>query len=142
MHLLILHPQLWWALWDLHDRPPLNLLTFIYTLLGPALLYLTGTFLVPVDRTFRGRWEEHFNASRRWVYGFTAAYALWGVGEVYWVFDVSLWHPYRLVQLSLLVVSLAGVVIPSARLDRIAVPLLWAIIIGGQLIFRLYPGGC
>jgi hypothetical protein len=30
---------------------------------------------------------------------------------------------------------------PSARLDRIAVPLLWAIIVGGQLIFRLYPGG-
>ncbi len=138
--LVLLHPQLWWALWDLHDDAPWNLLTFFYTLIGPSLLYLAATSIVPIDRSFRGRWEDHFNSSRRWIYGFVAAYSLWGFGEVLWVFQVSLFHPYRFVQISMFLVAMTGAVARSSRVDRYAVPLLLIIIIGGQLIFRINPG--
>ncbi len=136
-----MHPQLWWALWDLHNDAPWNLLTFFYTLVGPSLLYLTATSLVPVDRSFSDPWETHFNASRHWIFGFLAAYALWGIGEVYWLFQVSLFHPYRIVQGSLFVLALAGALSRKPRHDRFIVAMLIIVFIGGQLIFRVNPGG-
>jgi hypothetical protein len=139
--LIFLHPQLWWALWDLHDDAPWNLFTFFYTLGGPGLLYLMSTSAVPIDRTQRLSWEEHFVSSRRWIFGFTAAYAFWGIGAVYWVFGVSLFHPYRVVQLACVLVSITAAVLPSSRMDRFAVTMLLIIVIGGQLIFRVNPGG-
>ena len=138
--LLLLHPQLWWALWDLHDDAPWNLFTFLFTLAGPGLLYLMVTSAVPLDRTKISSWEEHFVSSRRWIYGFTAAYAVWGIGEVYWVFGVPLMHPYRIVQASFLLVAIAAASLPSPRMDRIAVTLMLMIVIGGQIIFRVNPG--
>jgi hypothetical protein len=63
--LVLLHPQLWWALWDLHDDSSWTLLTFFYTLMGPALLYLTATSLIPADRSFSERWDVHFESARR-----------------------------------------------------------------------------
>jgi hypothetical protein len=117
--LIFLHPQLWWALWDLHDDAPWNLFTFFYTLGGPGLLYLMSTSAVPIDRTQRLSWE----------------------GAVYWVFGVSLFHPYRVVQLACVLVSITAAVLPSSRMDRFAVTMLLIIVIGGQLIFRVNPGG-
>ena len=38
-------------------------------------------------------------------------------------------------------VAMTGAVARSSRVDRYAVPLLLIIIIGGQLIFRINPGG-
>lgn len=139
--LLLLHPQLWWAYWDLHDDAPWNLFTFFYTLAGPGLLYLMATSAVPVDRTGSPSWEDHFVSSRRWIYGSTAAYSVWAIGAVYWVFGVPLLHPYRLIQVSLFLVSIAAALLPSRRMDRFAVTLLLIIFIGSQLAFRINPGG-
>ena len=139
--LVLLHPQLWWALWDLHDEAPWNLFTFFYTLVGPALLYLIATSVVPIDRSTNLSWEEHFGSSRPWIYGFTAAYMLWAIGEVYWVFGISLFHPYRVVQTSLFLIAMAAAIRPSSRMDRIAVPLMLIIFVGAQLVFRIDPGG-
>lgn len=139
--LILLHPQLWWALWNLHDDAPWNLFTFFYTLAGPGLLYLISTSAVPIDRSQSPSWKDHFASSRRWIYGFTAAYALWGIGEVYWVFGVPLFHPYRIVQASLFLVSITAALLPSSRMDRFAVTLLLIIFIAGQLAFRINPGG-
>jgi hypothetical protein len=139
--LLLLHPQLWWALWDLHDDAPWNLFTFFFTLAGPGLLYLMTTSAIPIDRSQLPRWKDHFVSSRRWIFGFTAAYAVWGIGEVFWVFGVPLFHPYRILQVSLLVVSMMAALLPSSRMDRIAVTLMLVFLIGGQLMFRINPGG-
>ncbi len=139
--LLVLHPQLWWALWDLHDDAPWNLFTFFYTLAGPGLLYLMTTFAVPNDRPASQSWEDHFVSTRPWIFGLTAAYALWGIGEVYWVFEVAMFHPYRIVQVLLFLVCVIAASRPSSRMDRIAVTLLLIIFLGSQLIFRINPGG-
>ena len=139
--LLLLHPQLWWALWDIHDDASWNLFTFLYTLSGPGLLYLMTTSAVPIDRSQSPDWKDHFVSSRRWIFGFTAAYAAWGIGEVYWVFEVPLLHPYRVIQVSLLLISLAGALLRSSRMDRFAVTLMLIILIGSQLVFRISPGG-
>ncbi len=140
-YLVLLHPQLWWALWDLHDDAPWNLFTFFFTLAGPGLLYLMTTSAIPIDRSQSRTWEEHFVSSRRWIYGFTASYAVWGIGEVYWVFGVPLFHPYRIVQGSLFIVAIAAALLPSSRMDRFAVTMFLIVLIGGQLVFRINPGG-
>ena len=140
-YLILLHPQLWWALWDLHDDASWNLFTFLFTLAGPGLLYLMTTSVVPIERSPGQTWEEHFVSSRRWIYGFAAAYAIWGIGEVFWVFGIPFFHPYRIVQGSLLLVSITAALLPSSRMDRIAVTLMLLIVIGGQLVFRINPGG-
>ena len=139
--LLLLHPQLWWAFWDLHDDAPWNLFTFLFTLAGPGLLYLMSTSAVPVERTGDLSWKDHFGASRRWIYGFTVAYTIWGISEVYWVFGVPLFHPYRVVQVALFCVAIAALLLPSSRMDRIAVTLMLLIFVVGQLVFRINPGG-
>jgi hypothetical protein len=105
------------------------------------LLYLMTTSAIPIDRTQTPTWEGHFISSRRSIYGFTAAYAAWSIGEVYRVFGVPLLHPYRIVQVSLFLVSMTAALLPSPRTDRVAVALLLIILIGGQLVFRINPGG-
>lgn len=41
----LLHVLLWWFLWDLRERPPETVPTFLYLLAGPAMAYL-GTYVL------------------------------------------------------------------------------------------------
>lgn len=139
--LLISHPQMWWAFWDLQFYDKWNFLSFIFILLGPALLYMASTSLVPAGKASDIAWGNHFSEARYWVYGLFVAYALWGVLIVYWLFETPLLHPYRLLQIALLVPAIVGLLTRSRRVDGAIVLFMITAFVIGTLLFRILPGG-
>jgi hypothetical protein len=61
--LTLLHVYMWWYFWDLRSNPPKTSLAFIFTLLGPALIYLPT--YVMLEGRFPSDAREHFNRVRR-----------------------------------------------------------------------------
>lgn len=54
--LFLMHVQLWWAMWDLHNRASWTFLTFLNLLLGPTLLFFTTNLLLPRSATDSMDW--------------------------------------------------------------------------------------
>ena len=61
--LVLLHVYMWWYFWDLRSNPPDTSLAFIFTLLGPALIFLPTYVLLDGRFPFNAR--EHFERVRR-----------------------------------------------------------------------------
>ena len=59
----LLHVNAWWYFWDLRSRPPDTILAFVFTLLGPALIYLPTYVLL--EGRFPSNAREHFYRVRR-----------------------------------------------------------------------------
>ncbi|MDH3212948.1 MAG: hypothetical protein OEM05_10730 [Myxococcales bacterium] len=61
--LALLHVYMWWYFWDLRSNPPDTSPAFIFTLLGPALIYLPTYVLL--EGRFPSNAKEHFDRVRR-----------------------------------------------------------------------------
>jgi hypothetical protein len=81
--LFLVHVQLWWAMWDLHDRASWTFLTFLYLLLGPTLLFFATNLLLPRTATESMDWESHFFAAPL-VLRLDGSHSLWGI-SVTWL---------------------------------------------------------
>ena len=113
--LFLVHVQLWWAMWDLHDRASWTFLTFLYLLLGPTLLFFATNLLLPRTATESMDWESHFFAVRRWFFASMGVIVLWGISVTWLVGDVPLSHPYRITQVGRLLFFLGGITSANRR---------------------------
>ena len=119
--LLVIHVQLWWAMWDLHDRASWTFLTFLRTATEPT------------------DWESHFFAVRRWFFAFMAGIVVWGIFVTWIVGNVSLSHPYRVAQLGRLVFFAVGITSVNKRL-HVWLPVAYTLyFVSTTLMFRILP---
>jgi hypothetical protein len=67
----LLHITIWWYFWDLRLRPPDTVPAFVFSLLGPAVVYLTTYVLL--DGRFPQNAREHFYRVRRPLFALSLA---------------------------------------------------------------------
>lgn len=137
--LLLIHVQLWWAMWDLHERASWTFLTFLYLLLGPVLLFFATNLLLPRTATESMDWASHFFAVRRWFFVSMAGIVVWGIFVTWLVGNVPLNHPYRVTQVGRLVLILVGFASANRQL-HVWLPVGYTVyFVATTLMFRLTP---
>lgn len=76
--LLALHFAVWWNIWALRDTPQFNYLSFLYLLLGPALLFLAARVMMPlISARDRIDLEHHYYTVRRSFFTLLILFAIW-----------------------------------------------------------------
>ena len=137
--LLLYLLQTWWALWDLNSVVTWNQFAFFFVLLGPGLLYVAATVLIPRAASPPASWSAHFFQVRRPFLATILTFFLWGVAVMWLLRDLSLLHPYRATQATALCLVLAGLFMENRRYHSLLPFLLIAWLIVSQGAFRLWP---
>lgn len=138
MVLLLL--QAWWALWDLHTLEPWTQFAFYYVLLGPVLLYVAVTTLVPRGDDPPDSWQMHFLRVRKTFFTTVLLYIAWAVLMTWLLEDVSLFHPFRGPQAGAFVLLTVGVFVEDRRYQSVLPYLIIGTFLVLQVTFRLLPG--
>lgn len=139
LFLFLICLQNWWAFWDMRVVEDWTQFKFIFVALVPITLFVTVELLVPMSTTAKTDWAEHYRSVRVW---FAAAGVLltslatilsWALMQVPWA------HPYRLMQAGIILSFSAGLFTSNERTLRIAPACAIAVLLTGQLLFRVVP---
>lgn len=138
--LLMTHLQTWWGLWDAREIGQWTQVRFVLVAVYPCILYAMSELMLPMASRPETDWRAHFLSVRRWYFSLQAILVLAGVMLTWLMLSVPLLHPYRLVQLGILILSLLALTTERLRVQFwIAVSLIVVLTVG-QLLFRLLPG--
>jgi hypothetical protein len=74
---LLLHLLLWWSVVGLHKAGNLNFLSYVYLLIGPTLLYLGTTLLVPAEKVESLDLRSEYYGVRKTYFSLLTAFWLW-----------------------------------------------------------------
>ena len=113
--LFALHVQTWWALWDLSVVPEWNFLLFILLISIPSILFATTETLFPMATTAETDWNAHYEAVRKLFLSVLALWTTLALLETRIFLGTPLTHPYRIVQVSILSLIVAGILLPARR---------------------------
>lgn len=138
--LFALHVQTWWALWDLSTVPEWNFVFFLLLISLPSVLFATTELLFPMATTAETDWHAHYESVRKWFLSVLAFWTVLALLETRIFMGVPLTHPYRIVQLSILSLIVAGLLLPARRAQVWIAGSVLFLLIAGQLVFRLLPG--
>ena len=130
--------QNWWALWDLKDIA-WNLGYFALLVAYVSTLYLTILALTRKNSTEVG-WEEVYFSRAREFFGLLGFVTILAVLLTWILLDVSLLHPYRYAQYSLVAIVASLFASKRKRLHEVLSGLYITIFVFSQVIFRLQPG--
>jgi len=76
---LILHLLLWWTVIGLHQLGDLNYLSYLYLLIGPTLLFLGTSFVVPDCKVESLDLRSEYYSIRKTYFTSLAAFYLWAI---------------------------------------------------------------
>lgn len=74
---LLLHLLFWWSIVGLHKAGNLNFLSYIYLLIGPTLLYLGTTLLIPAEKVESLDLRAEYYGVRKTYFSILTAFWLW-----------------------------------------------------------------
>ena len=89
--------------------------SFYFMLVGPGLLYVAATILIPRRGEPPESWEAHFLHTRRSFLAALLLFGLWGISMTRLLRDLSLLHPYRATQATLFLLLLSGLLVENRR---------------------------
>jgi hypothetical protein len=135
-----LHVQTWWALWDLSVVPEWNFVFFLLLISLPSVLFATTELLFPMATTAETDWKAHYESVRTWFLSVLAVFAILGSVETRIFIGVPLTHPYRIVQVSILSLIVAGIFLPGRRAQTWIAGSMLFLLVASQFAFRLLPG--
>jgi len=138
--LLMTHLQTWWGLWDAREIGQWTQVRFVLVAAYPCILYAMSELMLPMAARPDTDWKAHFLSVRRWYFSLQAMLVVSGSMLTWLMLSVPLLHPYRLVQLGLLLLSLLALTTERMRLQLWIVIGLMTVLTTGQLLFRLLPG--
>jgi hypothetical protein len=131
--------QLWWSMWDLNSGVSWNQFSFYYVMVGPGLLFVAATILIPRHAGQPESWEAHFFQVRRPFLVAVLLFLLWGITVTWLLRGFSLVHPYRATQAVTLFLLFGGLTLESRRFHSILPLVLIVWLLLSQLVFRLLP---
>ena len=76
---LLLHLLFWWSIVGLHKAGNLNFLSYLYLLIGPTLLYLGTTLLVPSVKVESLDLRSEYYGVRKTYFSLLIAFWLWAI---------------------------------------------------------------
>ena len=130
--------QNWWAFWDLRNVA-WNLGFFAMWIVHASMLYLMVDALTK-SRVPEARWESVYFLRTRRIFGLFFLLGGTAVLNTWVMLDASLLHPYRFVQYSALAIMTVLFMSKRKQLHEVLSVLLMAIVVLGQVLFRLQPG--
>jgi len=140
IHLLVTHVIIWWSFWAYRDVESWNLATFSVALLPPGILLVCTSTLVPTYASTVASWEAHFFEVRRW---FLAARSLLMISagfRTWLLLDTPVLESPTPVSGLILLLCIAGILIPDRRFQGALSVVLLALVVGGVAYFRLDAG--
>lgn len=138
--LVYLYVQAWWAFWDLNGVATWNQGYFTLLVLIPCIMFGATELLLPMGKTAETNWHAHFFKVRRWFFGMMFMFSSLATLQTFVLLGVPLAHPYRVIQVAILSLHVIGFTVASPRVHRWLPIFAIAIILAGQLLFRLVPG--
>jgi hypothetical protein len=138
--LMLFVVQYWWAYWDFSVVSSWSLLTFLYILMPPILLFLSTYLLLPVYRSKDIDWQAHYFSIRFWL--FLALIVAGSVGTLgsWLILDTSLLHPYRVFQVILFALLVVGFFSKQRNVHGPLVILYISVFLLSQLVIRMNIG--
>jgi hypothetical protein len=138
--LVFLYLQNWWAFWDLAAVEDWNIIKFLFIALYVCTMYGMTELILPMASSPDTNWLAHFNSIRKWLFGMLCALAVLAILLNWYISGVPLVHPYRIMQLTVLALGVIGWITPNIVVHRWIAGLLFLVLFGGQVLFRLLPG--
>ena len=132
--------QAWWANWDYNAVEEWRITSYLLTLAAPAISFAGVYFLVPATRSVTIDWREHFYAVKPWFFGLLLTYLLVAIIESITQFGTPVIHPYRIFQVLLIVIILAGAMSRNEYVHRSLPVLFLLILMFSQLLVRMNLG--
>ena len=76
---LLMHLLLWWSIVGLHKAGNLNFLSYLYLLIGPTLLFLGTTLLVPAVKIESLNFRSEYYGYRKTYFSILTVFWLWAI---------------------------------------------------------------
>lgn len=138
--LFYLHIQVWWGYWDMASVTDWTQLTYYLIVFLPCALFAAIELLVPIGAGAQTNWREHFFSVRYWFFGTVITFQAMATASSYVIADVPLTHPYRIVQVAVMLIAVSGLFTTSARAHVWISAVYIVVMLTGQVLFRLNPG--
>lgn len=75
----LIHLLLWWSIIGLKAAANINFLTYLYLLIGPTLLFLGTSLLIPDAANESINLREHYFSIRKTIYSIAILFWLWAI---------------------------------------------------------------
>ena len=128
--LLVSHASLFWQIWLYEDVEAWTLLEFILLLMGPILLLVGASLLVPVEPV--SDYQRHFESIRVPYYSVLIALHLQPIPLAHLLFDIPLLNPLLLSALIITSAAAVGLISRSPPVDKVLVCFWFLAILGGM----------
>ena len=133
-----LHVQNWWAFWDMRTIS-FNIALYIIWIVLVSLMYLCSVALTN-RKTDEIPWKEHYYRQKNWFLSVQAATIVAAILVSFIFFGTSFLHPYRALQLSLLVLAIVPIFSDREKVHEVVSVLFLSLFFVGFSIFRFFPG--
>lgn len=138
--LVFLYLQNWWAFWDMKSVESWNFLKFLFIALYVCTVYAMTELMLPMGSSKETDWPEHFAGVRKAYYGLSLALVTLGVLLSLYIVGAPLLHPYRIMQLTIFCLFIAGWFTQGPAAHRLIAALVLLVSFAAQIVFRLLPG--
>ena len=138
--LVIMHLQVWWALWDMHTIDNWTQFRFYLLVSIPIFMFALSELLTPMGSAAATNWRDHYLKVRLWFFGIYVVFTFVSMFASWILMDTPLIHPYRIVQLADASFGIVALLSVNLRVHRVMAILTIMSVLAGQAIFRLLPG--
>jgi hypothetical protein len=138
--LFYLHIQVWWGFWDMASVPSWTQLSYYLIIFLPCSLFAATELLVPIGAGADTDWKAHFFSVQKWFLGALITFQLVAILANHVLMGVPLTHPYRILQGTIALVMTVGLFTASVRVHAWIAGTFLALLLIGQVLFRLTPG--
>ena len=130
--LLVSHANMFWGIWLLQGAEDWTLVGFVLLLMGPIMLLIAASLLVPVAGV--PDYRIYFESIRVPLYSVLIVLHLHDIPLSYLLMDIPIIHPMRLGNLVFAFVALVGLVGRNRLIDMVLV-CFWTLgVIGGLIL--------
>ena len=133
-----MHVQNWWAFWDMRTTD-FNVVLYTIWVGFVSLMYMC-TVALTNKRNDDTSWKAHYYEQRRWFFGVLALTILAAIFVSFVFFGTSFLHPYRALQLTLLILSIVAFLTDRERIHGPLSVLFLVLFFAGFSMFRFLPG--
>jgi hypothetical protein len=96
--------------------------------------------LLPLGSSPDTDWQSHFFSVRKWFYSVVCIFTVLAALESHILLNVPLAHPYRIMQLTVLLAAATGFLVKSPRSHLWISAIYLGNLLVSQVLFRLQPG--
>ena len=135
---LLMHLLIWWAIVGLHKIGILNFLSYLYILVGPTLLFLATTLMIPDVKADSVDLCAEYYGMRKVYFSLMAGFFLWAI-FVWPVFGHGFAPTVPLIT-AFLVVALISVVTDNPRIHAVMIVVNLAVYMAFIVLYATHLG--